>query len=287
MEEERNYKKSLFQQVVLEGNKVFLPKNVDGNQTSFTEVIPSLDNFSHKNVLSLDSSRNLVWIRLPDPLKIQEGIGISISKVDGRIIIDTSLNLDFNIIEKDKIKETEIYYKDGRMGIGRFPLHTYKFDIAVPENTVMTAFHVGDGKYGFSMGNGSPDGFIPEIIGMGSDENDAGLYFLGRAGNNKESEIPLIIFDGRNNRNGSLKNRPIFGITSGKYNEYKLLVDSNGRIGIGKIPEIYKLEIEGSVQAEDVIIKGLDFKSLIDIIKEHQKEIDRLKDLIELFQKNK
>ena len=137
------------------------------------------------------------------------------------------------------------------------------------------------------MGNGTHEGFIPEIIGMGSDENDAGLYFLGRAGNNLKSDIPLIIMDGRNSQNASLKNRPIFGITSGDYSNYQLIVDHQGRLGIGRILEIYKVEIEGSIKADDLVLDGLSVKALIDIIKEHQEEIDTLKDKVRTLSEQK
>jgi uncharacterized coiled-coil protein SlyX len=244
--------------------------NLINENSSFTEIIPSYDSSIIPDyVLSLTSDGSLIWGKIPEP-DLPEFPKIEIP--------------DFEVIVDGRIKSTNIYYENGRVGISRPPLHTYKFDIAVPENTLMTAFHVGDGKYGFSMGNGTSQGFIPEIIGMGSDENDAGLYFLGKAGNNLGSGIPLIIMDGRSATNYPLKNRPIFGITSGDYNDYKLLVDGRGRVGIGKIPEIYKLEVQGSIQAEDVVIEGLSIKALIEVIKEHQEEIDRLNNKIELLQ---
>jgi hypothetical protein len=148
----------------------------------------------------------------------------------------------------------------------------------------MTAFHVGDGKYGFSMGNGTAQGFIPEIIGLGSDENDAGLYFIGKAGNNKASNIPLIVMDGRNASHQQLTNRPIFGVTNGTYDNYKFLIDQKGRVGIGKKPEIYKMEVEGSVEAHDFNIDGLSMKALIDVISDQQEEIDILNKKIQLLQ---
>lgn len=244
--------------------------NSINENSSFTEIIPSYDSgIIPDYVLSLDSNGNVIWGKIPVP-ELPEFPKIEIP--------------DFEVVVDGKIKSTNIYYKDGRIGISRPPMHTYKFDIAVPENTLMTAFHVGDGKYGFSMGNGTSQGFIPEIIGMGSDENDAGLYFLGKAGNDKESSVPLIILDGRSSQNSSLRNRPILGITSGDYNDYKLIVDNRGRVGIGKIPEIYKMEVQGSIQADDVVIEGLSIKAVIEVIKEHQEEIDRLNNIVELLQ---
>ena len=259
-------KKSLEHKDILFNQAIF-----GEGKKSFIEVIPKFSDSFPTNILSLDSSGNLSWNNFPAFPEIPE-------------IPDFPEIPEFEVIVDGKIKSTNIYYKDGRIGIERPPMHSYKFDIAVPENTLMTAFHVGDGKYGFSMGNGTSQGFIPEIIGMGSDENDAGLYFLGKAGNEKESTIPLIIMDGRNSSNTSLENRPIFGITSGNYNEYKFIVDHEGRVGIGKIPEIYKVEIQGSIKAEDFIVgDNLSIKALINIIGEQQEEIDRLKERLDLL----
>lgn len=238
--------------------------NEDG-KTSFYEVIPGFSSNDSEYLLSLDSSGNITWNTLPPFPEIPE-------------------IPEFNVVVDDKIQSTNIYYKDGRVGISRPPLKNYKFDIAVPENTLMTAFHVGDGKYGFSMGNGTAQGFIPEIIGMGSDENDAGLYFIGKAGNNKASNIPLIVMDGRSASHGELTNRPIFGVTNGSYDTYKFLIDQSGRIGIGKKPRIYTMEVEGSVEAQDFIIDGLSMKTLIEVISDQQEEIDILKNNIELLQ---
>jgi hypothetical protein len=195
------------------------------------ELIPAFDN-DNKNLkqLSRDANGNIFWM---------------------------TLDLSVNILENNKFKNTNIYYDKGRIGIGRFPLFKYKVDIAIPKNTLMTAVHIGDGSFGFSLGNGATEGFIPEIIGIGSDENDAGLYFVGIAGNNKTSNIPLILFDGRNTYNNKLTNRPILGVTSGKYNEYKLLVDYNGNLTIN-----------------DIILEN---KSLKETIIELKKEIEFIK----------
>lgn len=204
-------------------------------------------------VLSLDYDGTLSWSTIPTPKSIE--------------VSTTFFYPNF-------------FYKDGRIGIGRSPLHSYQFDIAVSENTIATAFHIGDGRFGFSMGNGTNDGFLPEIIGMGCSETDAGLYFIGRAGNTLSSDIPLIILDGRNAADDSLTNRPILGITSADYHTYKLLIDHKGNIGIGKKPEIYKMEVNGEISAKDFVIKGV---SLIDILHEQQKEIDDLKNKIEVL----
>lgn len=183
-----------------------------------------------------------------------------------------------NPIVSFKVPDRGFFYKDGRIGVGREPLYTYKFDIAVSENSITTAFHVGDGRYGFSMGNGTNDGFLPEIIGMGQGEEDAGLYFIGRAGNSLASDIPLIVIDGRNSADDESKNRPIFGITSADYRNYMLIVDQKGNIGIGKKPEIYRMEVNGGISATDFIIKGI---SIADIIREYKEEVEQLKIKIE------
>lgn len=173
---------------------------------NIVEVIPEhRDAINNTKCLALDGSANLFWINL-----------------------DTSLNL---IIE-NRFRDTSIYYDNGRIGIGRFPMFNYQVDLAIPKDKRMTAFHIGDGTYGFSLGNGANEGFIPEIIGIGSDQNDAGLYFVGVAGNDVSSNIPLIIFDGRDTYGESLTNRPIFGVTSAKYHEYIMVLDNNGDLNL-------------------------------------------------------
>jgi hypothetical protein len=194
-------------------------------------------------------------------------------------------NSSSNLFEGEKIKDTEIYWSKGRMGLGRSPILSYQFDIAVSENAISTALHIGDGKCGFSMGNGTNQGFLPEIIGMGKNEYDSGLYFLGRAGNNLNSGIPLIVIDGRSHSDLALNNRPIFGITSANYNQYKLIVDYNGNVGIGKIPEIYKLEVDGDISSKDLILNGKSISSLIEIIKEHEIKINGLENQIKSLTK--
>lgn len=116
---------------------------------------------------------------------------------------------------------------DGRFGIGRNPLYGYKLDISIPSNTVMTGVHIGDGLYGFSMGNGTSDGFIPQIIGMGKSSTDPSLYFVGRCGDSEESNVPVIVMDARNRSNAVIYNRPLFGIVSNS-KDCKFKIDSNG-----------------------------------------------------------
>jgi hypothetical protein len=244
----------------------------DGSK-QIIEVSPDLSEKNPDYVLSIDSSGYICWGKIPLP-EIPEFPKIEFPEIP-------------EVIENDRIRGTEIYYKDGKVGISRLPLHTYKFDIAVPENTLMTAFHVGDGKYGFSMGNGTSQGFIPEIIGIGSDENDAGLYFIGKTSSPKESGIPLVVIDGRRSDNTPSRNRPLFGVTNADYSNYKLIINQDGNVGIGCMPGIYKVEIQGSIQAQDFVLDGLSVKALIDIIKEHEEEIDKLKNKIESLEQQK
>lgn len=127
------------------------------------------------------------------------------------------------------IVDNSVYYDKNRIGIGRLPLHNYIVDIAIPHNNIATGLHIGDGNYGFSLGNGTSNGFIPMIIGMGSDEYDQGLYFLARSGNKEASDSPLIVFDARTRDDIPIDNRPLLGI--GTYlSGYHLLVNNNGNI---------------------------------------------------------
>ena len=231
-------------------------KFVNDSSSYFKEISPSLsESPEFPLVLTIDYDGTLSWAPFPKSEKIVSSVSF-----------------------------TPFSYKDGRIGIGRIPMYTYKFDITVSENSLTTAFHIGDGRYGFSMGNGTNDGFLPEIIGMGSSEIDAGLYFIGRAGNSLKSDIPLIIIDGRNSADEELTNRPILGITSANYHHYKLLIDQKGNIGIGKKPEIYKVEVDGEISAKDFIIQGI---SIANIVHEQQKEIDELRDKIKALSRQK
>lgn len=155
----------------------------------------------------------------------------------GNDIYWTSIDLSLNVIVNDHFKDTEIYYNNGRMGLGRFPLFNYKVDIAIPKNTLMTAFHIGDGSFGFSMGNGTAQGFIPEIIGISSNKDDVGLYFIGASvypDNDINNKTPLIILDGRikcgKAESKKLENRPILGISNCDYSNCVVLIDSKGNI---------------------------------------------------------
>lgn len=210
---------------------------IEGSSFSFKEVIPYYNPEINKTqVLAINQDKNLLW---------------------------SPIDLCINLIVNNKFKDTNIYYDDGRIGIGRSPLFNYKVDVAIPKDTLMTAFHIGDGSFGFSMGNGATSGFIPEIIGIGSNENDTGLYFVGIAGNNKASNVPLLIMDGRNAYNEKLNNRPIFGITSGDYLNYSVLLDASNN-----------LKVKENIYAADVMLNNI---SLIKIIEELQGQINELK----------
>lgn len=245
----------------------------DGERISLREVFPFLPESSTPLVLNLGPDGKLYWALPSEKTSLQSGKGIILSKTaSGSLRIDVSIGNPW---------EGMMCFHNGQIGVGREPLYSYNFDIAVSENRISTAFHIGDGKRGFSMGNGTSNGFLPEIIGMGYSEQDAGLYLLGRAGNGKSSDIPLIILDGRNSEDSYLTNRPIFGITSAKYDNYHLIVDYNGKIGIGKKPEIYKVEVDGEISASDFILAGSSILALIGVIEEQQGTIDRMKDQIQ------
>ncbi len=158
-------------------------------------------------------------------------------------------------------------YLDGRwIGVGRAPLTKYKFDIKARSNVLDTVFHVGDGSYGFSMGNGTTQGFIPEIIGMGSDQNDAGLYFMGKSMSKEGSDIPLVIIGGTS----PLKNRPILGVTSGPYDKYDMMVDAKGVLHVNDI------HLNGSIS----------FSEALTIIKNQQAVIEELVERVNEIQNN-
>ena len=209
----------------------------DGSSLSFKEFIPFCDaSLNFPQILTIYEDGNLLW---------------------------KPIELDFNIIVNSRLRDTNIYYVNGRLGIGRYPLYNYVLDVAIPKNTLMTAIHVGDGSFGFSLGNGTINGFTPEILGIGNTENDAGLYFIGMAGNDISSDIPLIIFDGRNTYNKKITNRPIWGITSGNYNQYLVLLDAS-----------INLNVKGNITANDIIINE---DSLVSRLNYLQSQIDNLK----------
>ena len=219
-------------------NKNIILNQIISNELSFSlvEIIPEYHPSSKLQSLTRDRNGNIFWI---------------------------DIDLSLNVIVNNKIKDTNIYYDKGRIGLGRTPLFNYQLDLAIPVNKLMTGFHIGDGSFGFSLGNGTNQGFLPEIIGIGSNETDAGLYFVGIAGNNMSSNIPLIVFDGRNTYNDKLTNRPILGVTSGNYKEYLMLIDSSNN-----------MHIKGNISTPDIILNNT---SLINIIRDLQKQIHDLK----------
>lgn len=191
--------------------KIFLFKSVSEDNRYFpTEDIVRNDNStSFPKTLVLDENDNLQWKSVED---IANSVGI---KDDGTL-----------------------YIKENRIGIGRYPLHKYKLDISLSENKVETGMHIGDGVYGFSMGNGSSNGFIPQIIGMSMKEDEPALYFIGRTGdydNNFKNDTPIITFDCRNNINTNNINRPLFGIKINGKNTHEMLLDENGILHVKDI----------------------------------------------------
>lgn len=189
---------------------------------------------------------------------IEEFLKRTIPSTNGNQLNFLSLSLDKNLKwVPNTLENNGIFLENGKLGIGRSPLFSYRVDIAVPKDTLMTALHIGDGSFGFSLGNGTTKGFVPEIIGVGSDSNDPGLYFLGIAGNNIASNTPLLIFDGRNVDKETLINRPILGIKSGE-KDYDLILDASGNLKI----------------RNDIILGN---SSLLNIINELKKEIEDLK----------
>jgi len=232
-------------------------KNILLNQLigkTINECIPALTN-DLKDVKFLTFGSDINWSSI-------KGSGNIILTQDssGDLTIDVSVNT---------FQDTEMYFKNGQIGIGRYPLYNYKVDVAVPENTRMTAMHIGDGTFGFSLGNATDTGFLPQIIGIGSDENDAGLYFLGKTTLDISSNIPLIIFDGRDANNNSLTNRPIMGISSGSYTDYKFLIDQIGNVNIsGNINANNITILDSSNNAQDLRKEIEDLKTRLLVLEQ-------------------
>ena len=221
-------------------NNIILHQISYDTSLSISEVVPDImtEDVSIK-VLCLSTGGSLYWgaPSVVDSIKptnlidtspmlesIKGGNNITISKTeDGSLIIDCSLA----IIDDGRLLGSEIYYKDDRIGIGRSPLYTYKLDISVPRDKISTGLHMGDSVHGFSFGNGTDVGYVPELISRGC-EGDAALYILGITDSDEDNGIPLIVLDGRVS-GGPLSNRPILGITSGA-NGYKVLFDKDGNV---------------------------------------------------------
>ena len=224
----KDNKNLLLNQIICDTQENFIVK----------EFIPKVTNISDIKFLTYD--KNIQWSSIKGSEKI-----IIVKNKNGDINIDVSIN--------NPLEGTEIYFSNGQIGIGGLPLHAYKVDIRVPENTRTTAFHIGDGIYGFSMGNATTEGFLPQIVGIGSDADDAGFYILGKVSLDSNSNIPAIILDGRNLDNSPLDHRPILGISSGSYTKYKVIVDAKGNVGIGSNPGIYKLKVSGPLKVTNVL----------------------------------
>jgi len=218
---------------------ILLNQIVGENDFSIHELVPAFSN-------SLSDTKFLTF---------NEDVGWTSVKGSENLILtrDSSGDLTLDVSIGNPFEGTEIHFKGGQVGVGRLPLHSYKVDIGVPVNTRMTALHIGDGVSGFSLGNATDSGFLPQIIGIGADENDAGLYFLGKTISDVSSNTPLIIFDARNIENEAISNRPIMGISSGSYTDFKFIIDQAGKVGIGTIPEIYKLEVSGTIMADNIV----------------------------------
>lgn len=225
------------------------------NKLTIHELEPTFSN-EQKDVKFLTFENDVQWSSI-------NGSNNLIITKDG----SGDITLDVSI---DAFSGTEMYFSNGQIGVGRYPLFNYKVDIGVPENTRMTAMHIGDGTFGFSLGNATDTGFLPQIIGIGSDEDDAGLYFLGKTTIDLSSNIPLIIFDGRDASNEALTNRPIMGISSGSYTEYKFLIDQTGNV-----------KVDGNINAKNITI--LDSS---DNIQDLRQEIEDLKTRIIILESN-
>lgn len=240
----------------------------DGSTKKINEVVPTGSNSRPDALLGrIDSS--YCWFV---PNDIEASTNISLEKKGNTIYISASFpETKYSIFDGNNLKDTSVYYRDGRLGLNRIPLHSYLFDIGIERGRTTTAFHIGDGTRGFSMGNGAKDGFVPQIIGMGADEYDTGLYLLGRSGNDASSHVPLITMDARNVYDERVTNRPLFGITSSDYNSHHFLVKPNGDV-----------KITGVLEAKDVNVKGFKLTELLVLIKEQHERINilekRLKD---------
>lgn len=168
---------------------------------------------------------------------------------------DASGNIKWHtiLISNNDNNNENIFFDKNRIGIGRTPKFSYLIDIDCKSNENNTAVHIGDGTFGFSFGNATNEGFIPQIIGVGSKETNTSLYFLGISPNENESTVPLLVFDARNSFAKKVTNRPLVGFTSADYDNYSMLIDASNN-----------LIINGNLHCNDIIING---KSLNDMFK--------------------
>lgn len=242
--------------------------SIDGNNVRINEVVPTFSN-DGEGIQFLSHDGEVKWSSIQGSQSI-----IITNSSTGDIKIDVS------IAELgDPFEGTQMFFRDGQIGINRYPLYSYKFDIGVSVNMRTTALHIGDGLFGLSLGNATNEGFLPQIIGIGSDENDAGLYFIGKVIEGVDNSIPAIVFDARNANNEGVINRPILGIASGSYTDYKLLMNAQGNVGIGAEPGIYKLKVGGSIKTDNIIIDSS--TEIINLINEIQSLRERIKTLEE------
>ena len=147
-------------------NNILLNKlEVKGDKFSVREIVPSRGTGSGPDVLSMTEA-GVSWT------SVVGGESVTVSAdASHNIVIDCSIN---------PFRGTEMYFRGGRVGIGRYPLYEYKVDVGVPINTRTTALHIGDGRFGFSLGNATNEGFLPQIIGLGSrDSGIATIMSLG------------------------------------------------------------------------------------------------------------
>lgn len=238
-------------------NIILTQINIDDN-LSFNEYIPPVNNgFS---ILSF--SDDIYWSNIIPSKNI-----ILSYDASNNILLDCSI---------DAFNGTEMYFNEGRVGFGRNPLYKYKVDISVPEDTVSTALHIGDGTYGFSFGNATSSGFLPQIVGVGSDENDAGLYLLGKTIKEDDSSTPVIILDGRRVNDKPLQNRPIIGISSGSYTNFDFLINYDGTTKMSN-----DLTVDGDIITDDILFSSSDGNlSLINEINDLKERLHILEDLL-------
>ena len=301
-------------------NNILLHKfSKDSSTYGFVEAIPDFVGDSGRYNLTIDLSGNIKWHpynfnNLPNSPKDKGKYNLSIDEYGNidwipssgqALYVKDSPNISvqseshnneqtlfkFNIdslLSSDKtFIGTNLYYKNNKYVIDSNNLDiSSKLSIYLSGDNLDTGLHIGTGEFGFSFGNGTSNGFIPQIIGMGSDDNDPGLYFIGKSLDNVSNNIPVIVIDGRDQSNNPIENRPIFGITNNGINsDFKFLVDQYGKIGIGKIPKKYKLEVNGTIETNDLIIDNYSIKEVLEVIKNQQEQINELKEIINKLQK--
>lgn len=242
-------------------NNIILTQIKHDNGTfSLNEYAPPKENLNQLSVLVFNE--NISWSNIIP----SKNIAITYDSSDN-ILIDCSINV---------FEGTGMYFSDGKLGFGRNPLHNYKIDISVPENTLTTALHIGDGHYGFSMGNATSSGFLPQIVGIGADEDDAGLYLLGKTIKEDNSTTPVIIFDGRRSDDTPLQKRPIFGISSGSYDKFDFLIHCDGKVNISN-----DVTIDGEIATDDILLTTIDENiSLLEEINDLRDRISVLEEYI-------